>query len=104
VYRFPLAARLPERERSRPESLGALLVNPPDGERIPLARLATLAVVEAPSTIEREWARRFVKVTCNVTDRDLGGFVEEAQRKVEEGGRPPSPPHPYHLGGGARNR
>src|SRR5262249_19791988 len=58
VYRFPLVARLPEPVRGRPESLGSLLVTAPDGERIPLARLATLDVVEAPSTVEREWGQR----------------------------------------------
>ena len=81
-YRFPLTARLAEHHRADPRAIGLLLVPTPAGERIPLARLATIEVVEGPSTITREWGQRRIAVTCNVRGRDLGGFVQEAQRKV----------------------
>jgi cobalt-zinc-cadmium resistance protein CzcA len=95
AYRFPLAVRLPEGMRASPESIGALLIATPSGERLPLARLADLRVVEGPSTIAREWGQRRITVTCNVRGRDLGSFVAEARRKVADkvtlpGGR-------YHL-------
>jgi cobalt-zinc-cadmium resistance protein CzcA len=82
--RFPLVVRLPDRYRSNPEAIGVMLVAAPSGERIPLSRLATVQVVEGPSTITREWGRRRITVTCNVRSRDLGSFVAEAQRAVAE--------------------
>jgi cobalt-zinc-cadmium resistance protein CzcA len=84
ALRFPLVVRLPEKHRVSPESIGAMLVATPSGERIPLSRLATVRVVEGPSTITREWGQRRITVTCNVRSRDLGSFVADAQRKVAE--------------------
>jgi heavy metal efflux system protein len=80
--RFPLIARLPEAFRADPEAIGAILVTTPSGERIPLARLATIAAVEGPSTIKREWYQRRITVSANVRGRDMGSFVAEAQEKV----------------------
>ena len=80
--RFPLIVRLPERFRADPESIGAILVTTPAGERIPLARLATIETVEGPSTIKREWYQRRITVSANVRGRDLGSFVAEARQKV----------------------
>ena len=82
--RFPLVVRLPETFRADPEAIGSILVTTPSGERIPLARLATIETVEGPSTIKREWYQRRITVSANVRGRDMGSFVAEAQR---EGGR-----------------
>ena len=82
--RFPLVVRLPENYRANPEAIGGILVATASGERIPLSRLATMRVVEGPSTITREWGQRRLTVTCNVRGRDLGGFVAEARRKVAQ--------------------
>jgi len=80
--RFPLVVRLPEKMRASPEAIGAMLVATPSGESIPLARLASVEVVEGPSTITREWGQRRITVSCNVRGRDIGSFVAEAQRRV----------------------
>jgi cobalt-zinc-cadmium resistance protein CzcA len=80
--RFPLVVRLPEDVRKSPESIGAMLVSTPTGERIPLSRLATIEVVEGPSTITREWNQRRITITANVRGRDLGSFVAEAERRI----------------------
>jgi len=80
--RFPLVARLPDAFRTDPEAIGAILVTTPSGERIPLARLATIETVQGPSTIKREWYQRRITVSANVRDRDMGSFVAEAQEKV----------------------
>lgn len=83
--RFPLVVRLPDEQRRSPEAIGALVVSGPRGERIPLARLAKIEIVEGPSTITREWGQRRITVQCNVRARDVGSFVEEAQRAVASG-------------------
>jgi heavy metal efflux system protein len=93
--RFPLVVRLPDSHRASPEALGAMLVSAPDGQRIPLSRLADIRVIEGPSTITREWGQRRVTVTCNVRGRDLGGFVTEARQKVDD--QVTMPPGRYHV-------
>ncbi len=80
--RFPLVVRLPERLRASPEAIGSILVSAPDGQRIPLARLASITQVEGPSTITREWGQRRTTVQANVRQRDVGSFVAEAQQSV----------------------
>ncbi|MBN9517193.1 efflux RND transporter permease subunit [bacterium] len=82
--RFPLAVRLPEKWRSSPEAIGSILVPAAGGERVPLARLADIRLVEGPVTVTREWGQRRVTVTANVRGRDMGTLVAEAQRKVAE--------------------
>jgi cobalt-zinc-cadmium resistance protein CzcA len=68
--RFPLVVRLPEEFRASPDAIGAMLLATPTGERIPLARLATIEIVEGPSTITREWGQRRITITANVRGRD----------------------------------
>src|SRR5207245_676360 len=55
---------------------------------------------EGPSTITREWGQRRVTVTCNVRGRDMGGFVAEARRKVED--RVSLPPGRYRIDWGGQ--
>lgn len=93
--RFPLVIRLPEGMRASPQAIGAMLVATASGERLPLARLATIEVVEGPSTITREWGQRRITVTANVRERDMGSFVAEAQQKIKESFQ--LPPGRYHL-------
>jgi cobalt-zinc-cadmium resistance protein CzcA len=93
--RFPLVVRLPEKHRASPKAIGDMLLATPAGERIPLSRLASVELTEGPSTITREWGQRRVTITCNVRDRDVGGFVAEARQKVDE--QIQLPPGRYHL-------
>jgi cobalt-zinc-cadmium resistance protein CzcA len=93
--RFPLAVRLPERLRASPEAVGRILVTAPSGERIPLARLAKVEVVEGPNKVLREAGQRRIVVQCNVRGRDLGSFVAEAQRLVAD--KVHLPPGRYRL-------
>jgi cobalt-zinc-cadmium resistance protein CzcA len=80
--RFPLVMRLPERWRANPETIQAILIAAPSGERIPLSRVARVQTVQGPSTITREWGQRRVVVTANVRNRDLGSFIAEARAKI----------------------
>ncbi len=103
TYRFPLVVRLPEKARASPEAIGAILLTTPAGERIPLSRLATLEVVDRPSTITREWGQRRIIVACNVRGRDMGSFVAEAQRKVADKVALPSSRYHIEWGGQFEN-
>lgn len=76
--------RLPEEYRNDEEAVKNLLVDAPSGERIPLSELADIRRSEGPQTIFRENLMRRKIILCNVVDRDIGGFVKEAQQKIEE--------------------
>lgn len=93
--RFPLVARLPEKYRASPEAIGSMLIATPAGERIPLSRLASVEIVEGPSTITREWGQRRITITTNVRGRDLGSFVAEARQQIAE--KVALPPGRYRI-------
>jgi cobalt-zinc-cadmium resistance protein CzcA len=49
---------------------------------LPLSAVAKVTVGEEPNQISRENGKRRIVVQTNVRGRDLGSFVEEAQRRV----------------------
>ena len=79
--------------------LGAVPIASHDGEETPLAAVATVSFTEGPVKVERENSSRFSVVTTNVRDRDLVGFVEEAQAAV---GRAVQLPTGYRLAWGGQ--
>ncbi len=82
--RFPITLKIADRYRHSEEAIGRILVTSANGDRIPLARLAKIDTVETPSVVNREWARRRVVIQANVRGRDVGSFVEEAKKKIDE--------------------
>jgi cobalt-zinc-cadmium resistance protein CzcA len=80
--RFDLVVRLAEPYRRDAVAIGNILVPTERGERIPLNQLASINHVEGPSTITREWQRRRIVIQCNVSDRDIGGFVAEVRARL----------------------
>jgi Cu(I)/Ag(I) efflux system membrane protein CusA/SilA len=82
--RFPIQVRLERQEREDIETLSQILVATPSGKAIPLGQLATLRRVQGPSEIASENGRLRVFVQANVQERDLGGFVQEVQSRLEK--------------------
>ena len=80
---FGLAVRFPVSARDDVGSVQNILINSPTGALIPLGQLARVYVTEGPAQISREMAQRRIVIQCNVSDRDLGGFVAEAKDKIE---------------------
>lgn len=80
--RFSVVVRYPEASRKDEQAIGNLLVSAPGGARIPLAELAEIKMEEGPVQISREAAERRIVVECNVSGRDIGSFVAEAQRAI----------------------
>jgi cobalt-zinc-cadmium resistance protein CzcA len=81
--RFPLTVRLPDEYRSDPERVAQLMLPTASGQRLPLARLTDMRLVEGPATIHREWSQRRLIVQCNARGRDIGSLVDEARRQIE---------------------
>jgi len=86
---FDLQLRYPQNRRDSVERIGDILVRAPDGVRIPLSQLAVISMSEGPVQISRESGQRRIGVECNITGRDLGGFVAEAGRSVGQNVRLP---------------
>jgi len=80
---FGLAVRFPEASRNDVEPIREILIPAPSGALIPMGQLAKVYVTEGPAQISREMGQRRIVVECNVTDRDIGGFVAEAQQKID---------------------
>ncbi|MEN6560500.1 MAG: CusA/CzcA family heavy metal efflux RND transporter [Acidobacteriota bacterium] len=91
---FDLQIRYPEARRNSVETIGAILVRTPGGARVPLSQTADIAVLEGPSQISRESGQRRIGIECNISGRDLGGFVAEARRAI---GREVGLPAGYFL-------
>ena len=78
-----LMLRFPEEYRNDEEKVRDLLVDAPNGERIPLSTLADIYRSEGPQTIFRENLQRRKIILCNVVGRDIGGFVEETMARID---------------------
>ncbi|WP_298271112.1 efflux RND transporter permease subunit [Geobacter sp.] len=81
--RFAVALRFPTTLSDNPAKFGELLISAPNGARIPLKQLARVYTEEGPAQISRESGSRRIVVECNVSGRDLGSFVADAQKAIE---------------------
>ena len=81
---FPLVLRLPDTYRNEPEKLAKAVIPTQLGPQLELRQLADVVETNSPSTINREWGRRLIRVQTNVRDRDVASFVDEAQRRIAE--------------------
>ena len=87
--RFDVVVRLPDAVRDDLDAVRALPVMLPEtgeGPRasIPLREVATFTFSEGLNQVSRENGSRRVVVQANVRGRDLGSFVNEAQRRVAD--------------------
>jgi len=96
--RFDIVLRLNENASKTVDSVRALTLTSPTGQRVPLAQVADIALVEGAAQISREATRRRIVVSTNVRDRDIASFVEEAKQKIES--QVPLPPGYYLEWGG----
>jgi Cu(I)/Ag(I) efflux system membrane protein CusA/SilA len=89
--RFPIQVRLHRSARDDIERLADLPVTGMGGRTVPLGQVATVKRVLGPSEIASENGRLRVFVQANVQGRDLGGFVEEVQRRMDSDLKPRLP-------------
>jgi cobalt-zinc-cadmium resistance protein CzcA len=82
--RFDLIVRYPQDRRYDVNSIKNILINAPGGERVPMGQLTKITIEEGPAQISREHSQRRIAVECNLLGRDIGGFVSEAKRKIEQ--------------------
>ena len=82
LARYPINVRFPREMRDRITALQQLPIIMADGAVVPLSAVATIRVQMGPSMIKSENAQPSVWVYVDVRDRDVVGFVREAQAKV----------------------
>jgi Cu(I)/Ag(I) efflux system membrane protein CusA/SilA len=83
--RYTVNVRYPRALRSNPQAIATqVLVQGNDGAPIPLGQLATIKIQQGPSTIRTENAQLVNYIYVDMHGRDLGGYVDAAQRAVAE--------------------
>jgi copper/silver efflux system protein len=80
--RYPVNLRYPQRVRDSVEQLKLLPIVTPQGDRIALADVSAVTVVDGPPVIKSENARLNGWTYVDIAGRDLGSYVAEAQRVV----------------------
>lgn len=80
--RYPISVRYLRDYRSDLGSLERVLVATPSGAQIPMGELADIRLTEGPSMIRDENGLLIGYVYVDVAGRDLGTYVEDAQRLV----------------------
>ena len=82
--RTPLIVKGEQSLRLSPAEFSNIRLTVPNGEKIPLSRIADLERVEGPVSIKRETGQRMSVVVANVDGRDLVSFVDEAKQLVAD--------------------
>ena len=82
--RYPLNLRFPRERRDDPEKLAQLPLVTPSGAQVPLGQVAELVIVDGPPMLRSENARLNGWIYVDIQDRDLGGYVAEAQARVRD--------------------
>ena len=81
---FGVAVRLNEASRNDIPDVTNLLIDTPNGQKVPLGMVANVRLTDGPFFIYREAGKRYIAVIFSVRGRDLGSAVEDAKYLVEK--------------------
>jgi Cu(I)/Ag(I) efflux system membrane protein CusA/SilA len=83
--RYGVIVRYPRDFRDSPETIAReALVNAPDGTPVPLGQVASVRIAQGPPSIRTENAQLVDYVYVDMQGRDLGGYVNEARKAVQD--------------------
>jgi Cu(I)/Ag(I) efflux system membrane protein CusA/SilA len=82
--RFPIAVRYQRDLRDHPEALSQALIPTPSGEQIPIGEVARVYYSRGPSMIRDEDGALTGYVYLNLNTHDYGGFVNHAERLLNQ--------------------
>jgi Cu(I)/Ag(I) efflux system membrane protein CusA/SilA len=81
--RYTVNIRYPRDLRGNPQSIANdVLVPLPNGGTVPLGEVASVKLARGPTTIRTENGQLATYIYVDIRDRDLGGYVAEAQKAV----------------------
>ncbi|HSQ50348.1 MAG TPA: CusA/CzcA family heavy metal efflux RND transporter, partial [Nitrospiraceae bacterium] len=82
--RYPVNVRYKRELRDDPDRLKRVLIPTPSGAQIPLGQVAEMVVNQGPPSIADEAGSLAGLVSVAVSGRDLRGYVQDAQRAVQD--------------------
>jgi copper/silver efflux system protein len=88
--RYSVSVRYAREFRDDPEKMKRILIPTISGAQVPLAQLAELRLTSGPAMIRDEDAQLAGYVFVDMAGRDIGGYVDEAKRKVADQVRLPT--------------
>ena len=81
--RYAVSMRYPRALRSDPQAIATQVLVPlRDGGTVPLGEIAKVNLARGPATIRTENAQLAVYIYVDLRDRDIGGYVADAQKAV----------------------
>jgi Cu(I)/Ag(I) efflux system membrane protein CusA/SilA len=83
LERYPVNIRYARDLRDDPSSIKEVLIPTPTGAQIPLGEVATVKIDPGPPMIKSENARRTAWVFVDISGRDIGSFIADAQAAIE---------------------
>ncbi len=81
---FDLVVWLKPEARQNLETIRNLLIDTPNGQKIPLGNVAKIENGTGPNTINRENVSRLIVVSANAKGRDLRSIVNDIEAKVKK--------------------
>jgi Cu(I)/Ag(I) efflux system membrane protein CusA/SilA len=85
LERFGVVVRYPRELRQDPQAIASQVLVPiMGGAMIPLGQLARVSLTQAPPAIRTENALLTAYIFVDIRDRDIGGYVSDAQKAVRE--------------------
>jgi Cu(I)/Ag(I) efflux system membrane protein CusA/SilA len=86
LERYSVAVRYPRDFRSDPEAIASQVLVPVMGSRamVPLGQIAKVKLAKGPPNIRTENALLAAYIYVDIRDRDIGGYVADAQKAVQE--------------------
>jgi Cu(I)/Ag(I) efflux system membrane protein CusA/SilA len=82
--RFTVNMRYPRDLRDNPKAIASdILVPMPGGGAVPLGEVASVTPARGPTSIRTENGQLATYIYVDIRDRDLGGYVADAQRAVQ---------------------
>jgi len=88
--RFSVRVRYARDFRQNPQQLGEVLVTGSNGAQVPLNKVVTIKTTMGPSMITSENGLLRGAVLLNVRGRDVGGFIDQAQKAVAQNVKMPA--------------
>ncbi len=84
LERYPINIRYPRELRDNMQALKRVLIPTPTGAQIPLSLVADLNLRRGPPSIKTENATPNAWIYVDIKTSDIGGYVAEAKKTVEE--------------------
>ena len=84
IRRFDIFVRYTPDARATKDDIRQILIETPDGIKVPLEQVALIEEMVGQRQITRQNNQRFITVQSNVVGRDIVTFVEDAQQQIDQ--------------------